>query len=241
MDKKPDSKPKIKIAKNGPYRVSGKLPMAKQIIVADEEGYSAEWKEGERYPEKEEYKLCRCGQSRNKPYCDDTHKKINFDGTETASKKKYIEQAEKIDGPDLVLTDAVELCASARFCDRAGGTWKLTENSDDPKSREIAIEEACDCPAGRLVAWDKKNRFDREARRAGKAIEPKFKPSIGLVEDPSAGVSGPIWARGGIPIESADGEEYEVRNRATLCRYGRSENKPFCDGTHIEVEFLDEK
>ena len=34
------------------------------------------------------------------------------------------------------------------------------------------------------------------------AFEPEFKPSIGLVEDTQEGVRGPIWVRGGIPIES---------------------------------------
>jgi CDGSH-type Zn-finger protein len=38
--------------------------------------------------------------------------------------------------------------------------------------------------------------------------------------------------RGGITIESADGVPYEVRNRVTLCRCGRSDNKPFCDASH---------
>jgi CDGSH-type Zn-finger protein len=43
--------------------------------------------------------------------------------------------------------------------------------------------------------------------------------------------------RGGLAIESADGFVYEVRNRVTLCRCGRSKNKPFCDGSHIEAKF----
>jgi CDGSH-type Zn-finger protein len=30
---------------------------------------------------------------------------------------------------------------------------------------------------------------------------------------------------------------YAVRNRVTLCRCGQSRNKPFCDGTHKDVEF----
>lgn len=225
------NKPKIKIVKNGPYRVSGNVPMAKQIIDTDKDGYSVGWKKGESYPEKEEYSLCRCGRSCKKPYCDDTHKKIIFDGTEIARKKKYIDRAEKTEGPELILTDVEDLCASARFCDRAGGTWKLTEESNVPQAKEIAIQEACDCPSGRLIAWDK---------RTGKAIEPKFEPSIGLVEDPQNNVSGPVWLRGGIPIESADGEQYEARNRVTLCRCGRSENKPFCDGTHISAKFSDD-
>ena len=58
-----------------------------------------------------------------------------------------------------------------------------------------------------------------------------------LIENPEAGTSGPIWVKGGIPIESADGTEYETRNRVTLCRCGQSKNKPFCDGAHISIGF----
>jgi len=219
---------KILIVKNGPYLVSGDLSLTKEIAVIGSDGNPAKWKKGEKYPQQEEYALCRCGKSRNKPYCDSTHAKIDFDGTETASKKKYIEQAEKISGPSLDLTDVKNLCASARFCHRAGGTWKLTKNSGDPKSKEIAIQEACDCPSGRLVARNKKT---------GKPIEPNFGPSISLTEDPQEKVSGPIWVKGGVPIESADGTEYEIRNRVTLCCCGQSRNKPFCDGSHITVGF----
>jgi CDGSH-type Zn-finger protein len=41
------------------------------------------------------------------------------------------------------------------------------------------------------------------------------------------------------PVVSADGFEYEVRNRVTLCRCGQSQNKPFCDGTHAQTKFKD--
>jgi hypothetical protein len=60
-------------------------------------------------------------------------------------------------------------------------------------------------------------------------IEPMFEPPIGVVLDSHTGLDGALWVRGGIPIESADGKKYEVRNRVTLCRCGKSENKPFCD------------
>jgi len=215
---------RVVVTRNGPYRVCGSLPLKEEIMISDSEGYPVKWRKGHPYPDREEYDLCRCGQSRNKPYCDESHAKIGFDGTETASRKKYLEQAKRISGPDLVLTDVQELCASARFCDRAGGVWKLTRDSGDAKSKEIAIQEACDCPAGRLVVWEKKT---------GKSIEPQLEPSISLIEDPENKVSGPIWARGGIPLVSSDGTEYEIRNRVTLCRCGRSGNKPFCDSSHI--------
>jgi CDGSH-type Zn-finger protein len=164
------------------------------------------------------------------PFCDGMHSRIKFDGTELASREKYIEQAEVIKGPGLDLTDAGDLCAGAGFCDRAGGTWNLVENSDDPKSKKIAIQQACDCPSGRLVVWDKKT---------GKAIEPKFNPSISLIEDPNQKISGPLWIKGNVQIESSDGKKYEKRNRVTLCRCGKSKNMPFCDGTHIDINFND--
>lgn len=224
------NKPKIKITKNGPCLVSGNLPLQKEIIRADENGTPLRWEKGERYPEQENYALCRCGASKNKPYCDGSHLGINFDGTETASHKKFDECVEKIEGPEIILKDQKELCALARFCDRGKGVWDLTESSDNPEDKETAIQEACDCPSGRLVMMDKKT---------GKNIEPQFDPSISLIEDPASGTSGAIWAKGGIAIESAEGEEYEIRNRVTLCRCGKSMNKPFCDGRHVACKFND--
>jgi CDGSH-type Zn-finger protein len=221
---------KIIVSKDGPYLVSGGLPLDKQIIATDKDGRPEAWKKGDSYPAFEKYSLCRCGQSKGKPYCDGTHARIGFIGTETASRRKYEEQANTISGPKLDLKDAVELCALGRFCERAGGVWALTRHSDKPESRKAAIQEACDCPSGRLLAIDKKS---------GKGIEPRFKPSISLVEDPGTGTSGPIWVKGGVPIESQDGKKYETRNRVALCRCGNSGNKPFCNGSHIQAKFRD--
>ena len=218
------AKYKVKITKNGPYMVSGGVPLSEQSICVDTDGQCHGWKESKKYPVQEKYALCRCGHSRSKPFCDGTHAKIHFNGTEEATQSPYLEQASEINGPALKLTDAEGFCASARFCHRAGGTWKLTKESSNPDARQIAIEETCDCPSGRLVAWD----------QDGKAIEPDFEPSIGLVEDTPAGKLGPLWVRGGILIESADGTNYEIRNRVTLCRCGKSSNKPFCDGGHLK-------
>lgn len=221
---------KIVIAKDGPYLVSGGLPLGTEIAEVGEEGEPERWVKGKRYPAQERYALCRCGQSGNQPFCDGNHSRVGFDGTEKASRKSYNEQAEKIEGPGIDLKDAESLCSSARFCFPEGGTWELTLESGDPEKRKTAIRQACNCPSGRLVACDKKT---------GKPVEPRFKPSISLIEDPQAGASGPIWVKGGVTIESEDGRAYEKRNRVTFCRCGRSDNKPFCDGTHIKVRFND--
>lgn len=225
--------PKVKITKNGPYIVSGNLPLKREIIDVDELRNSVAWKDGEEFPKQEEYSLCRCGKSKGKPFCDGSHVKAKFDGTETASREKFLKISEKIEGPDLILRDAPELCANARFChNRDGSVWNLTRNSGNKRAKEIAIQQACNCSAGRLVVYDKNTE---------KAIEPDHKPQISLVEDPEKSVSGPIWVKGDVSIESADGKEYEKRNRVTLCRCGNSLNKPFCDGTHIFVGFKDDK
>jgi CDGSH-type Zn-finger protein len=222
MKKDAHTHPKIEVTKDGPYLVSGNLPLSEQWIVTNDEGDSLDYREGKKFPAQAQYALCRCGHSASKPFCDGTHGKVKFNGAETASHQPYIEQAETIDGPTMKLTDQENLCAFARFCDPKGKIWNLV-TQDSPEAQEIAKHEAAHCPAGRLVVWDKET---------GKAIEPKFEPSLGLIEDTEKKVGGPIWVRGGIPVVSADGKTYEIRNRMTLCRCGKSNNKPFCDGNH---------
>jgi CDGSH-type Zn-finger protein len=219
---------RVVISKDGPYRVSGKIPLSRQTIVTDEEGGSETWREGKTFPAQETYALCRCGQSKKKPFCDGTHTRIKFDGTETASREPYLKQAQLLDGPVLALTDAESLCAFGRFCDPHGKVWNQVARSDEPRIRASFVRQVENCPAGRLVAWDK---------AAGKPLEPKLPVSIGLIEDPAQQCSGPLWLRGGIAVIASDGFAYEVRNRVTLCRCGQSRNKPFCDGTHAAIKF----
>jgi hypothetical protein len=69
-------------------------------------------------------------------------------------------------------------------------------------------------------------------KQTGAPLEPALAKTIGLVEDPVQERSGPLWVRGGVPITAGDGHAYEVRNRVTLCRCGKSTNKPFCNGAH---------
>lgn len=221
---------KIKVTKNGPYLVSNDVPLDKEKIAVDNEGYSEKWQKVKDYPSQKEYALCRCGQSKNPPFCDGSHHKSNFDGVETAGFKKFDDIAEIIDGPSLILKDAQQFCASGRFCDRNKGTWQAAIDSDEEESRQLAINQCGNCHSGRLVAIDK---------RTGESIEPKFEQSISVTEDPEANASGPLWVKGNMQIESVAGKKYELRNRVTLCRCGKSSNKPFCDTSHISAQFND--
>jgi len=114
---------KITVSKNGPYLVSGSVPLAFQTIGVNNKGESTQWVEGDALPASEQYALCRCGKSSKKPFCDGTHAKIGFDGTETASREPIMKQAELLDGPTMQLADAEVLCAFARFCDPHGRVW----------------------------------------------------------------------------------------------------------------------
>ena len=213
----------ITVLEDGPYLVEGNVPVAEQHIEIDKAGQSIEWREGKTFDHPVKFKLCRCGQSKNKPFCDGTHKEVGFDGTETASRDSYENLAGLTEGPALSLKDADSLCAFARFCDPAGQVWGLVHETDKEEQRIQFLHEAGHCPAGRLVAVDNESGAD---------MEPRLEQSIGLVIDTRAKVNGPLWIRGGIPIVAADGFEYEVRNRVALCRCGRSSNKPYCNGSH---------
>jgi CDGSH-type Zn-finger protein len=68
-----DSTERIRVSKNGPYIVSGGVPLIKKEIRNDSEGYCSSWHEVEIYPLQEQYALCRCGKSYNKPFCDGRH------------------------------------------------------------------------------------------------------------------------------------------------------------------------
>jgi CDGSH-type Zn-finger protein len=222
------SQARVVVCQNGPYLVDGHVPLSEQTIGTDADGDSAAWKESGTFPPAEKYALCRCGQSKNKPFCDGTHAKIGFDGSETANRAPYLDQAEAIAGPALTLTDAESLCAFARFCDPNGKVWAQAARTDDPEIRATFLRQVNDCPSGRLIAWDNATR---------KPLERELPVSIGLIEDPGEDCSGPIWLRGGITLIAADGFAYQTRNRVTLCRCGQSQNKPFCDGAHAAIKF----
>ncbi len=65
----PDRPPIVTVTKNGPYAVSGGIELLDQPMG---EGASTE-----------HYTLCRCGASKNKPFCDGSHWQIGFSDDQT--------------------------------------------------------------------------------------------------------------------------------------------------------------
>lgn len=232
----------IKVVEGGPYLVYGNPPIDQEIIVPDEDGRSWTYKRGKHFTppkpatgtntatETTPCALCRCGESKHAPFCDGSHQTAQWDPKETASFRPIADKAVIMENDEVILADNEKYCAYARFCDAYGTVWNLVQEEMDEENKRIFAHEVEYCPSGRLIGWNK---------ATGKKYEPNFNPSIGIIEDPQLAISGPIWVKGGIRIESADGKSYEIRNRVTLCRCGCSENKPFCDGTHASAEFYD--
>ena len=93
------------------------------------------------------------------------------------------------------------------------------------KSSTEEISDICNrCPSGALTYNDK----------SGQSVEQA--PSRNSV---NVTYNGPLFVHGDLEIEGAPDDMPGVRFRAALCRCGKSQNKPFCDNSHVQAEFED--
>jgi len=212
---------RIDITRDGPYEVSGDLPITPKRVVTSEADEPLTWARGDDLPHDSPTLLCRCGQSSNKPFCDNTHVGINFDGTETASKEPFFDRHKAYEGNGIKVHRVGAICAHASFCANRGTDWyQMLPDTADTNVRTEVIGMIEHCPSGALV-------YEID----GHVIEPDMRLAIAPVED------GPLWVTGGVAIVRSDGTRLETRNRVALCRCGHSKNKPLCDGTHFEIGF----
>lgn len=218
--------PHIQIKDNGPYRVSGSVPLGRTAQVETEHGEPVGWVPDEPMDDADDvYKLCRCGGSKDKPFCDGSHRTNGFDGTETAPRSTITERRYEFPAGEGSVSFDLATCEHAGYCGDRFTNWRrLAREASDPAVAERLMQMVRLCPSGAL---------EMRPEADGEPLEPALPVSIGVVRD------GPLWVRGSIPVTSADGETYEVRNRVTLCRCGQSETKPFCDGSHKHVGFRD--
>ncbi len=72
-----EMKPTIMAEENGPLYIQN----ARGLVLLDSDGNPFEITD-------DEITLCRCGQSRNKPFCDDSHVRTGFKSTVKAPAKE---------------------------------------------------------------------------------------------------------------------------------------------------------
>ena len=191
-----------------------------------EHGEPLTWKKEGVLDTADVYRLCRCGQSSNKPFCDGTHTLKEFDGPEAADTGPIADREVDHAGEKIVVKDDPSLCVHAGFCgNRITNIWNMVAETADTQVRAQVMAMVERCPSGRLSF-----ALDADSEN----VEPDLPKEIAVIPD------GPLWISGGIPVERRDGQPLETRNRVTLCRCGHSSKKPLCDGTHKEVGFTDQ-
>lgn len=95
--------------------------------------------------------------------------------------------------------------------------------ADGAPAEEVA-EVVRRCPTGALT-------YERSDGGEEEKAEPPNELRV------SAG--GPVYASGDLRVLDADHVEIMRLARMALCRCGHSDNKPFCDGRHLEAGFDD--
>jgi CDGSH-type Zn-finger protein len=211
----------LKKTENGPYLVTGGLRVTTKSPVVSEHGEPLTWKTGEPIETAERFALCRCGESSNKPFCDGTHARTEWDGSDGAPRDAYAQRAAGLGGEGLEIFDDRAVCVHAGFCgNQVTNVWKMAARTGDSRVRAQAMAMIERCPSGALTyAVD------------GEQIEPDLPTEIAVIPD------GPLWVSGGGAVERADGTALERRHRVTLCHCGQSASKPLCDGSHKEAGF----
>ena len=219
----PEASQNIVVRPDGPYIVRGGIPLVRKRQIMSEHGEPLGWRSEGVINSEAVYRLCRCGKSSNKPHCDGTHTKVEFDGTEGADTGPISARSKIRRSPKIHIQDDHSICVHSGFCrDRISDIWQMRKDSQDAQILAQIIDKIDNCPSGALA-------YALESD--GDMIEPDLPREVTVIPD------GPLWVSGGIPVERSDGQPLETRNRMTLCRCGASAMKPLCDGTHKEIGF----
>ena len=213
------------------------LPNGPLYLINDREAKiieNLENSKGERLSNIQGIALCRCGSSKNKPFCDGTHSVTRF-STENANNNnnKTSSRRKSYVGSKITIHDNRRICSHAAECVKnLPSTFRLNQkpwiNPDDEATAiEKIIETIRKCPSGAL-SYSIDNIEYRDYNG---------EPLVKVSKD------GPYLVSGGVELITGEVEfpNYASKEHYTLCRCGASNNKPFCDGSHSTVNFKDDK
>ncbi len=231
MTEKKTNKGKITVQPFGSYLVEGDIPLVHKTQIVSEFGEPLNWQFDGVLKETGPYELCRCGRSKEKPFCDSSHCEFDFDGTENAPTNTFVERQKVLEkGEGIVVKTDYTLCMNSGFCgSRLTNYRKMLADTAEPRVRAEIMAMIDRCPSGTLAYALTKDGEDIEADLPVQIAATTEITSEGPIE-------GSLWVTGGIPVERADGQPFETRNRVTLCNCGESKIKPLCDGTHRKIQ-----
>ncbi len=121
-----------------------------------------------------------------------------------------------------------KLCIHIGECGRADGDlfvggrkpWCQPDLASDDETEEVVLR----CPTGALsVKFADGSRVEQA-------------PAINSIQ---VAYNGPLFVRGDLQIDDAPTDVPGLKFRAALCRCGASQNKPYCDNSHLDANFRD--
>jgi CDGSH-type Zn-finger protein/ferredoxin len=180
-------------------------------------------------------RLCRCGMSAKKPFCDNSHTPTDFGAESGQSEEEFLDpkpvtKRREYSGSGVKVSFDSSLCIHVAEClrlmpetfDLRARPWINLENAELQK----VVDTVRNCPSGALrYQLDSEHEADVEVKPDAKV------PTV------RAWRNGPIRITGEIEIINRDGKTVLTGDRVALCRCGASRNKPFCDNTHKMIKF----
>ena len=203
----------VELQKDGPLKVSGLTAFKNS--------------RGEAIAARKTVFLCRCGDSRNRPFCDGTHVQTGFTGAR--SDDRLPDKLERYEGRELTVLDNRGVCSHAGYC-TAGlpAVWRsAAEPWIDPDGADKAavVEIIRKCPSGALSYLE----------------DGQLRTDFHEAAEIQVSRDGPYVVRGGVELKDCEFGEGASREHYVLCRCGASRNKPFCDGSHWYAGFHDDE
>ena len=202
--------PTIKGFENGPFEVTN----LKNFTDAS----------GNEIQTEEVMYLCRCGGSKNKPFCDGTHNTNGYtskrDGRDGRGKRRDYA------GKDITIHDNRRICAHAQYCAHdLPSVFREKERpwiEPDGAAVDETVKTIKECPSGALsYSIDGVEYRDEKDR----------KPAVKIMKD------GPYNVVGYVKLLETQFGDGASKEHYSLCRCGASKNKPFCDGNHRTIGF----
>lgn len=97
--------------------------------------------------------------------------------------------------------------------------WVTAENG----TTEAIVNQVKACPSGALTYFmnDEENHESQET----------INTVVEVLEN------GPLLVYGNLRVKDKDGKETVKSQTTAFCRCGASQNKPYCDGSHVRIEF----